>query len=305
MLPYAIKCYICVSDDDSTITIMDVHVPVVKRAKPSEYVYTPEELIGFNDLLSRLNISIDEVNAIKAQIEEAEQKANAATQKAEGVITSLEGMTATATGLDEGTSPTVLMETKEDGTKNLAFGIPSGKSGRDGVSPTIVVTEITGGHRVTITDVNGETSFIVLNGTTSSGGSGTGADGFSPIVEVTEISGGHRVTITDVDGSKSFDVLDGENGQTPRISAVAVTGDPGTEARVEQSGTDDAPVFTFTIPRGDTPPLSDAAPSSLGEANAGVSNNASREDHIHPLPVIDFVVDENGNGSITIKGASV
>lgn len=260
MLPYAIKCYICVSDDDSTITIMDVHVPVVKRAKPAEYVYTPEELIGFNDLLSRLNISIDEVNAIKAQIGEAEQKANAATQKAEGVIASLEGMTATATGLDEGASPTVLMETKEDGTKNLAFGIPSGRSGRDGVSPTIVVTEITGGH---------------------------------------------RVTITDVDGSKTFDVLDGENGQIPRISAVAVTGDPGTEARVEQSGTDDAPVFTFTIPRGDTPPLSDTVPSSLGEANAGVSNNASREDHIHPLPVIDFVVDENGNGSITIKGASV
>ena len=39
-----------------------------------------------------------------------------------------------------------------------------GSNGIDGVSPTLSVSEITGGHRVTITDVNGTQSFDVMDG---------------------------------------------------------------------------------------------------------------------------------------------
>lgn len=39
-----------------------------------------------------------------------------------------------------------------------------GDSGEQGISPTVVVTEIEGGHRVTIADVNGEKSFDILDG---------------------------------------------------------------------------------------------------------------------------------------------
>lgn len=39
-----------------------------------------------------------------------------------------------------------------------------GQPGSDGVSPTISVTDITGGHRVTITDATGEHSFDVMDG---------------------------------------------------------------------------------------------------------------------------------------------
>lgn len=53
-----------------------------------------------------------------------------------------------------------------------------GPAGEDGFSPTVAVTEITGGHRVTITDVNGPKSFDVADGKDGSGGSGgSGADG--------------------------------------------------------------------------------------------------------------------------------
>lgn len=38
-----------------------------------------------------------------------------------------------------------------------------------GVSPTVTVTNIANGHRVTITDVNGTKSFDVLNGQSGSG----------------------------------------------------------------------------------------------------------------------------------------
>lgn len=55
----------------------------------------------------------------------------------------------------------------------------TGPAGEDGFSPTVAVTEITGGHRVTITDVNGPKTFEVADGKDGSGGSGggTGADG--------------------------------------------------------------------------------------------------------------------------------
>lgn len=42
----------------------------------------------------------------------------------------------------------------------------NGVDGDDGVSPTVTVTDISGGHRVTITDVNGAKSFDVMNGAT-------------------------------------------------------------------------------------------------------------------------------------------
>ena len=69
--------------------------------------------------------------------------------------------------------------------------------GEDGVSPTITVENITGGHRVTITSKahpEGQT-FDVLDGEDGEDGSpGTpGAPGVSPTVTVENITGGHRV----------------------------------------------------------------------------------------------------------------
>ncbi|MBR0090221.1 MAG: collagen-like protein [Lachnospiraceae bacterium] len=45
-----------------------------------------------------------------------------------------------------------------------------GDKGDDGYSPTITVTEITGGHRVTVTDATGSRSFDVMDGEGGSGG---------------------------------------------------------------------------------------------------------------------------------------
>ena len=89
--------------------------------------------------------------------------------------------------------------------------ISGGGSGSDGYSPTITVTNITGGHRVAITDVNGTKTFDVMDGTDGTNGTnGTnGSDGFSPTVTVTNITNGHRVSITDATGTKTFDVMNG------------------------------------------------------------------------------------------------
>lgn len=102
-----------------------------------------------------------------------------------------------------------------------------GEDGQNGISPTITVTPITGGNRITINDVNGTKTIDVLNGADGEDGkdgtngtdgvgiNGTngkdgedGEDGFSPIVTISEIDGGHKVQITDKNGTQSFDVMD-------------------------------------------------------------------------------------------------
>lgn len=74
--------------------------------------------------------------------------------------------------------------------------------------PTCAVTDITGGHKVTITDINKSQSFNVMDGNDGAPG-GDGADGYSPTVTVADITGGHRITITDKTGAHTFDVMNG------------------------------------------------------------------------------------------------
>lgn len=77
--------------------------------------------------------------------------------------------------------------------------------GDDGYSPTVTVTNISGGKRVTITDKNGSHPFDILNGA-------DGSDGVSPTVTITNITNGKRITITDVNGGHPFDIYNGTGG---------------------------------------------------------------------------------------------
>ena len=83
--------------------------------------------------------------------------------------------------------------------KDLQPGL-SGLDGDDGVSPTVEVEEIENGHRLIITDADGEKSPVdILNGD----------DGFSPMIDVEPEAGGHLVTVTDAYGEESFHVTNG------------------------------------------------------------------------------------------------
>ena len=84
----------------------------------------------------------------------------------------------------------------------------------EAVSPRVSTEAIEGGTRVTVTDIDGEKTFDVMDGEPGDPGDpgDPGQDGISPTVTVTDITGGHRVTITDATGTHSFDVIDGEKG---------------------------------------------------------------------------------------------
>lgn len=67
------------------------------------------------------------------------------------------------------TIDTALEAAKESGEFDGQDGAP-GAPGADGISPTVTVTDITGGHRVVITDAEGDHPFDVMDG---QGGGGT------------------------------------------------------------------------------------------------------------------------------------
>lgn len=124
-------------------------------------------------------------------------------------------------------------ELKQSGTDQPGA---DGEDGKDGFSPTVKVTEITGGHSVSITDVNGTQTFNVMDGKDGAGGTGgsgtDGKDGVSPTVSVTTITGGHKVSITDVNGTKTFNVMDGEDGKD------GADGQAGADGYTPVKGTD-------------------------------------------------------------------
>lgn len=112
-----------------------------------------------------------------------------------------------------------LEEAKESGEFDGPQG-PAGQDGQpgaDGYSPTITVTDITGGHRLTITDKAGTRTVDVMDGEDGAPGQdgqdgAPGTDGFSPVITVTDITGGHRLTITTATGTQTVDVMDGAGG---------------------------------------------------------------------------------------------
>lgn len=98
--------------------------------------------------------------------------AQAAAASAAEEAQAVEDLTVAANTLSPGSSATVA-KTKENGVYKLTFGLPQGAKGEtgaagspgaNGVSPTVAVTDIPGGHRVTITDAEGAESFDVLDG---------------------------------------------------------------------------------------------------------------------------------------------
>ena len=94
--------------------------------------------------------------------------AESAAGRAEAAMESYAEMTAEAETLEPGSQATAEL----DRTGNhpvLKLGLPEGGQGDPGVSPTVTVTDITGGHRVTITDAEGDHTFDVMNGIDGTG----------------------------------------------------------------------------------------------------------------------------------------
>ena len=102
----------------------------------------------------------------------------------------------------------------KDGTNSVAYLV--GLQGAEGISPTVTVTPVSGGHQVTITDKDGDHTFEVDDGVDGADGrdGADGADGFSPIITTEKVGKTTTITIVDATGTKYATVLDGVDGKT-------------------------------------------------------------------------------------------
>ena len=132
----------------------------------------------------------------------------------------------------------------------------SGKAiprGNDGISPTVDIFDIEDGHRVVITDVAGEKTFDVMNGTKGADGKGVSV---VDVKESTEIGGANVVTFSDgtkltvmngtkgADGTMTFEdltdeqkaSLKGADGYTPQKNVDYFDGKDGKDGQNGQDG---------------------------------------------------------------------
>lgn len=166
----------------------------------------------------------------------------------------------------------------------------------DDLAPTISVVDITGGHRITITDKEGTKTFDVMDGTNGK----NGTDGVSPAISVTTITGGHRITITDKNGTKNVDVMDGtdgKNGSNGRgITSVTRTsgnGSAGTTDTYTIKYTDNT-TSTFTVYNGKNG--SNGADGKAGADGFSPTISAMEFQNGHTVTITD----KNGTNSFDV-----
>lgn len=126
-------------------------------------------------------------------------------------------------------------------------------SGGDGYSPTATVTKSGNTATISITDKNGTTSATITDGK-------DGKDGNTPT-----IGENGNWFIADIDTQQPSR---GESGSAATIKIGTVTtGEPETEASVTNSGTPNAAILNFVIPRGErgNPGSSESGSSSSGQ----------------------------------------
>ena len=164
--------YLHTGEDDGE-TVYSVMIPVNKRPKPTNETPTPAQKSALDEAIIALNTGVETVEGIAQAIpqtidtalteakESGEFDGPPGPQGPQGE----RGETGPAgpqgiPGQDG--QPGRDGQDGQDGQDGEP-GAP-GQNGADGFSPTITVTDITGGHRVTITDATGAHSFDVMDG---------------------------------------------------------------------------------------------------------------------------------------------
>ena len=226
-----IYAWIVLVDESSVVTKYQVMIPVSPRAVRTNDEPTPEQRTALDEAIAALNEAVEDAEtAIEhyPQIVDgtwrvwdvsAEEWVDTGIQATgeDGVGISSIAKTGTSGNVDTYTITFTNGQTTTFTVTNGANGDP----GRDGVSPAITVSEITGGHRLTITDADhpqGQT-VDVMDGTDGDDGRGivsvekTGTSGLVDTYQITYTSG----------DPTTFTVTNGRNGDP---------GTPGTNAYV-------------------------------------------------------------------------
>lgn len=139
------------------------------------------------------------------------------------------------------------------------------------------IEETEEGHVLTVTDINGTHSAVILNGVDGQ----DGQDGYSPSVSITKGDGTYTITITDKTGEHSATVIDGKRGEPgPR-------GNDGFSPIISVETITDGKRITIT--------------DATGEHTADLLNGQKGNDGVSPSVSI---TEGTGTHTITITDAS-
>lgn len=157
----AVYIWLVVVDADSRTTEYALIVPVASRAKPTDEEPTPAEQSEIDQALAALNSGVSRVEQIANTIPDTINDALEAAKES-GEFDGADGKDGQdgkdgKDGTDGYTPQKGIDYFDGEPGKDGQTG-PAGKDGKDGspgadgISPSITITDITGGHRVTITD---------------------------------------------------------------------------------------------------------------------------------------------------------
>ncbi len=192
-------------------------------------------------------------------------------------------------------------KTIEEMIKNGA-GQPGadGTDGEDGVSPTVTVSAITGGHRITITDVDGAKTVDVMDGKDGSNGK-DGADGNG--IKSAVLNADYTLTLTFDDGtSYTTPSIRGATGATGSAGKDGSNGENGADgvgiASIKQTTTSTADsgsnVFTVTLTNGTSATFT-VKNGSKGSTGA---TGATGADGYTPVKGVDYFDGKDGKDGI-------
>lgn len=211
-----IHAWIFLHDTDADgETEYKVDIPVIRRPKVTDAEPTPVQ----QDIITQT------IAALNAGVERAEQAAD---------------------GIEE-TIETALQEAKDSGefdgedgytpVKGVDYfdgkdGEPGkdGATGPAGISPSVTVTDIEGGHRITITDADGPHGIDVMNGELGPKGD-TGEAGYTPVRGVDYWTAEDQQAITA--DAVGHGVTGASVGDIIKVSAVDVNGVPTAWERAD------------------------------------------------------------------------
>lgn len=297
-----IYAWVVISDADGHYTKYQAKIPIYERAARTSVEPTPAQADALDEAINALNSAVEDVQDIadnlNAQINAALEEAKASGEfdgedgsnvwtvdaqymrGAQAQIAHLVGPAEASPRVgdivfvSDGRFGPITVVTSVAAWLNVLGNL----TGEDGYSPTVTVTEIEGGHRVTITDENGDHVFDVMDGTGGGGGTGDYTDLTNkPQINGTTLSGNKSAADLGlspagayVKPSGGIPASDLASGVIPTVPVQSVNGKTGAVVL----NASDVGAGTYSKPSGGIPAsdLASAVQTSLGKADTALQS---------------------------------
>lgn len=76
-----LQCYVYVEENDSGVTVYEIDMTIMPRAKPADGQYTPQQIDNYDALIGQVNQLIEQTQELRDGLDEITDDAIAATEE--------------------------------------------------------------------------------------------------------------------------------------------------------------------------------------------------------------------------------